>query len=74
MAVDPTPGIFYDPSTTITLTVAVKPACPPPPATPGDPRRPALRVRARVVKPQQHAEQFVDADREPVLHARLSLG
>ncbi|HEV2886620.1 MAG TPA: Stk1 family PASTA domain-containing Ser/Thr kinase, partial [Jatrophihabitans sp.] len=28
MAVDPTPGIFYDPSTTITLTVAVKPACP----------------------------------------------
>jgi serine/threonine-protein kinase len=28
MSVDPTPGIFYDPSTTITLTVAVKPACP----------------------------------------------
>ena len=32
MAVDPTPGIFYDPSTTITLTVAVKPACPIPPS------------------------------------------
>jgi serine/threonine-protein kinase len=30
MAVDPTPGIFYDPSTTITLTVAVKPICPTP--------------------------------------------
>jgi predicted Ser/Thr protein kinase len=30
MAVDPTPGIFYDPSTTITLTVAVKPVCPSP--------------------------------------------
>ena len=28
MSVDPTPGIFYDPSTTITLTVAVKPECP----------------------------------------------
>jgi eukaryotic-like serine/threonine-protein kinase len=33
MAVDPTPGIFYDPSTTITLTVAVKPICPTPSAT-----------------------------------------
>ena len=32
MAVDPTPGIFYDPSTTITLTVAVKPPCPIPPS------------------------------------------
>jgi serine/threonine-protein kinase len=30
MAMDPTPGIFYDPSTTITLTVAVKPICPTP--------------------------------------------
>jgi serine/threonine-protein kinase len=30
MAVDPTPGIFYDPSTTITFTVAVKPVCPSP--------------------------------------------
>jgi beta-lactam-binding protein with PASTA domain/predicted Ser/Thr protein kinase len=34
MAVDPTPGIFYDPSTTITLTVAVKPVCPTPSSTP----------------------------------------
>ena len=34
MAVDPTPGIFYDPSTTITLTVAVKPPCPTPTPTP----------------------------------------
>jgi serine/threonine-protein kinase len=30
MAVDPTPGIYYSPSTTITLTVAVKPTCPTP--------------------------------------------
>jgi eukaryotic-like serine/threonine-protein kinase len=34
MAVDPTPGIFYDPSTTITLTVAVKPVCPTPASSP----------------------------------------
>jgi len=36
MSMDPTPGIFYDPSTTITLTVAVKPVCttPTPSATP----------------------------------------
>jgi len=34
MAVDPTPGIFYDPSTTITLTVAVLPPCPTPTPTP----------------------------------------
>jgi serine/threonine-protein kinase len=34
MAVDPTPGIYYDPSTTITLTVAVKPACPSPSSSP----------------------------------------
>jgi beta-lactam-binding protein with PASTA domain/predicted Ser/Thr protein kinase len=34
MAVDPTPGIFYDPSTTITLTVAVKPVCPSPSLSP----------------------------------------
>ncbi|HEX8096054.1 Stk1 family PASTA domain-containing Ser/Thr kinase [Jatrophihabitans sp.] len=34
MAVDPTPGIFYDPSTTITLTVAVKPVCPSPSPSP----------------------------------------
>jgi serine/threonine-protein kinase len=36
MSVDPTPGIFYDPATTITLTVAVKPPCPtltPPPSS-----------------------------------------
>jgi serine/threonine-protein kinase len=37
MAVDPTPGIFYDPSTTITLTVAVKPPCPTPTPTPTPP-------------------------------------
>jgi beta-lactam-binding protein with PASTA domain/predicted Ser/Thr protein kinase len=40
MAVDPTPGIYYDPSTTITLTVAVKPVCetvtPTPTPTPSD--------------------------------------
>ena len=34
MAMDPTPGIFYDPSTTITLTVAVKPVCPSPSPSP----------------------------------------
>jgi beta-lactam-binding protein with PASTA domain/predicted Ser/Thr protein kinase len=37
MAVDPTPNIFYDPSTTITLTVAVKPPCPTPTPTPTPP-------------------------------------
>ncbi|HEX8768033.1 MAG TPA: PASTA domain-containing protein, partial [Jatrophihabitans sp.] len=36
MSVDPTPGIFYNPSTTITLTVAVKPVCPSPTPTPSD--------------------------------------
>ena len=34
MAIDPTPGIFYNPSTMITLTIAVKPACPTPTPTP----------------------------------------
>ncbi|MEO6503249.1 MAG: Stk1 family PASTA domain-containing Ser/Thr kinase [Jatrophihabitantaceae bacterium] len=34
MAIDPTPGIFYYPSTTITLTVAVKPICQTPTPTP----------------------------------------
>ena len=43
MAIDPTPGIFYDPSTTITLTVAVKPPCPTP--TPSPPPRRRQRVR-----------------------------
>jgi beta-lactam-binding protein with PASTA domain/predicted Ser/Thr protein kinase len=41
MAVDPTPGIFYDPSTTITLTVAVKPVCPTPTPIPPPPSTPA---------------------------------
>jgi beta-lactam-binding protein with PASTA domain/predicted Ser/Thr protein kinase len=37
MSTNPTPGIYYDPTTTITLTIAVLPPCPtptPPTATP----------------------------------------
>ncbi len=41
MSMDPTPGIFYNPATTITLTVAVKPTCSTPPSSTSPPASPS---------------------------------